>query len=184
MEHEHKPSSENTTQNNVPKIKLDLDKLMTKPIEHEREPMEHKREPFNIKGIFVSLAFSALTVIIFYVVFFLVALISTFIFGFLLSIPIVNKLVELFFVSRGDSPTMLITFLCVMISYAAANGIIQHIVQNARKLTLLFTGIHLVWLNVVFMMINLANDASIIGNIVITIVGIVFIYKGKTFESE
>ena len=142
---------------------------------------EHVSGMKKITSLILAILFSLLWLIAFYLMFAVSALLFSLIFTLLINTPIINTLIDLWFHVRGDSPDMLMQLISPAIAYYTVGAISDKLVKNeeARRLSLLCTGVCLIVLNIISLVINLLSNASLFANIVVTITGVIFVIKNK-----
>lgn len=115
-------------------------------------------------------------------------LISTIIFALIFKgisyIPILNKLMDILFYIREDSPDMVVVLVSAVLSYVLLIATVERIIKKhlTRKYAIKFTGIYLVSLNVIFLIINVASQNNIMSNIGLAFVGIAALIKSNSIE--
>lgn len=140
-----------------------------------------KEKNSKAKSILTSIPLSVIGLLEFYLIYGIAFLIIALLFWLISYIPILSTLVDWLFRIREDTPDMFAMFASTGIAYLGFTVTIEHISKKVetKKLTLMFVGIYLIVLNVLFLIINLKYNDPILANILLTIAGIVIFFKGK-----
>ena len=133
------------------------------------------------KSIFASIPLSILGLLEFYLIYGIVCLIIVLLFWLISYIPIFSTLVEWLFRIREDTPDMFAMLVSTGIAYLGFTATIAHLAKKTetQRFTLMFTGIYMIVLNVIFLILNLVSRNAILPNVLIGIAGIVIFFKGK-----
>lgn len=133
------------------------------------------------KSIFASIPLSVLGLLEFYIVEIIAVLVIMLIHIIISYIPILNIIDEWF--SRKAGSDIVEASLCfgAAFAYSALTETAERILKSAetRRFTLIFTGVLLVILNVVFLITNIINHEAVLANIIIIAAGIVLFIKNK-----
>lgn len=133
------------------------------------------------KSIFASIPLSVLGLLEFYIVEIIAVLVIMLIHIIISYIPILNIIDEWF--SRKAGSDIVEASLCfgTAFAYSALTETAERILKSAetRRFTLIFTGVLLVILNVVFLITNIINHEAVLANIIIIAAGIVLFIKNK-----
>lgn len=96
-------------------------------------------------------------------------------------IPIIKNIVWYLFSLAENTPNGFAAVVATMVAYfgfiATSECVIKKV--ETKKLTLILTGILLVVFNVLYVIINLVYNDPFFVNILLTIAGVVIIFKGK-----
>lgn len=131
--------------------------------------MENK--PKVLKSIFLAIISFA----VFYLTYLLVYLLISASITLLSKLPIVGFLIDWIFLLRGDSPDMMLSLLCPVVSFYTSYGSIWAMSKNQEATTNLsakILGVLLVSVNAISLIINLIYGEGILKNICIVIAGI------------
>lgn len=151
--------------------------------ERQREFKETQKKKFDkLKSILASIPLSALGFIEVYLIYTVIVLAIALVFGIILNIPILSTLFEWFFKIREDTPDMFAMFLATTAAYYLFKSTVEHIIKNieTQRFTMMLTGIYIILLNIKNLIINLSNNDAILANIMLSVLGIIIFYKGKT----
>jgi hypothetical protein len=144
---------------------------------------EVRQEKTNIIGsILASIPLSVLGLLEFYLIYGITLLVVSFVFWIISYIPILNILVEWLLRLGENTPDMFAMMVAVTLAYFGTVATTARIVKKEKtlKFTLILMGICLLLLNAIFLIINSIYHDAILINIILSIVGVVIIYKGKT----
>lgn len=184
------PSQSNIT-NNKPieePLRINKDSFRSQIREYEeseqkKERKEAQQKSFSkAKSILVSIPLSALGFIEVYLIYTVIVLAIALVFGIILNIPILSTLFEWFFKIREDTPDMFAMFLATTAAYFLFKSTVEHIIKNieTQRFTMMLTGIYIILLNINNLIINLSNNDAILANVMLSVLGIILFYKGKT----
>ena len=112
-----------------------------------------------------------ITIVVFYLVYALCAVLSSFLFVFLLKIPVINTLLGWLFKARGDSPGLFVICASAFIAFFVSMAALEYISkseENRQKSSKLAGGILLV-ANIVFLVLNIIWGNPVFPNVVIGI---------------
>lgn len=136
----------------------------------------------KIKSIFSALPLSVFGLLEFYIVEIIAVLAIMLIHTIISYIPILNIIGE--WLSRKADRDIVEFSLCIgtIFAYAALTETAERILKNieTRRFTLMFIGVLLFILNVIFLITNVINHDAILANIIISFAGIVLFVKGKS----
>ena len=155
--------------------------------EYEKRIAQEKREKRQkllnkAKSVFAAIPLSVLGLLEFYIVETIAALAIALIHIIISYIPILNIINEWLSRKAGSNITELAIGLGSTFAYFAITETAKRILKNTetKKFTLMFIGVLLVTLNVIFLITNIINHDAILANIIISIVGIVLFVKNKS----
>ena len=125
--------------------------------------------------------FAFISFIIFYAIEILSTLLLSLLVVLISSVPVLGKLVSLFFLHRGDSPSFLVIIIGSLIAYFSTSAVLDTMAKEPSlcRLSSRYLGIALIVANVVFCIINLSTGGSIMANGMIIVSGIFFIRNFK-----
>ena len=142
---------------------------------------EHQRRSNHIKSILSSVPLSVVGLLEFYLVHGITALGIALIFVIVSYIPVLNIISDWLMRKADNTPDMFAICFGLTIAYIVLAETVKRIIKNkeTQKFTLMFTGICLTALNVIFLIVNLVHHDAFLVNILIAIAGVAFFYKGK-----
>ena len=145
---------------------------------HERRNKVFER----IKTVSMSILWSIIGLLEFYIVEIIAVLAIMLIHIIISYIPILNIIDE--WLSRKAGRDIVEFSLCLgtTFAYGALTETAERILKNieTRRFTLMFIGVLLFTLNVIFLITNIINHDAILANIIISVAGIVLFVKGKS----
>ena len=155
--------------------------------EYEKRIAQERREKRQkavekIKSIFAAIPLSVLGLLEFFIVDATAGLAVALIHIIISYIPILNLINEWFSRKAGSDITEFAICFGATFAYIAVTKTASRILKNeeTRRFSLMFTGVLLVALSIVFLIINKKNHDAIFANIIISIVGIVLFFKNKS----
>lgn len=135
-------------------------------------------KPKVLKSIFLAI----ISFVVFYLSYLLVYLLISAAITLLSKLPIIGFLIDWIFYIRGDTPDMMLSLLCPMVSFYTAYGSIVAMSQKQEATTNLsakILGVLLVSINIISVIINLIYGEGILKNICVIIAGILIFSSGK-----
>ena len=135
----------------------------------------------NNPRVFRSIWTAVLGLMAFSLSYFLVYLVIGGIIHLLSLIPLVGRLVDWIFSFRGDSPDLMLSMLCPIISYFISLCVLAHFNKETSTLSLScrIMGIALIVIHIISLIINLIYGDGILKNIVQIIAGVLIAKYGK-----
>ncbi len=146
-----------------------------------------KRERRNkilerIKTVSTSILWSVIGLFEFYLVYGIAFLVIALVYFGLSHIPVLGMLADWSLRIADNNPDMFAISAAVLISYGVLNITVDHCIKKseAQRLTLMLIGIILAILNVLFLIINLIYNDSVLVNISLFLFGVVLFLYEKT----
>lgn len=156
---------------------MKLTDIVAPVVTSAKEPPRQKTKP----KVFRAIVTAFLTFFVFGAVYLLAYLILAGVIYVLSIIPLINRLVDLLFYWRGDSPDMLLSVLAPTIAYFVTMVVQESVNKNkpTRGLSCIILGILVTLLHIVSIVINLIYGDGILANITQAIAGIVILHNGS-----
>lgn len=155
--------------------------------EYKKRVAQEKRERRQkvidkVKNIFAAIPLSVLGLLEFFIVDAIAGLAVALIHIIISYIPVLNLINEWFSRKAGSDITEFAICFGATFAYIAVTKTASLILKNeeTRRFSLMFTGVLLVALSIIFLIINITNHDAIFANIIISIVGIVLFFKNKS----
>ena len=143
-----------------------------------------RNKPYVFRGI----AISALMLIVHFVMYVIAFAILSFIFLFLLELPLIGKLFNILFFLRGDTPTMVAQIIAAQIAYYATKFIQTKTNKHllTKGLSYKICGIVFLIIYVPSLVINIFDGAgsSIFANILFIITAGIYFWKASDCKEE
>lgn len=134
----------------------------------------------NKPSVFKAIVTSLLAFIVFTVVYMVAYLIVGGVFYLLLKIPLIGRLVELLFYSRGDTPDMMLSLLCPGLAYLVTMAIQEALNKETptKGLSCVILGVLIMLLHIISGVINLIYGEAILKNVVQLVTGFAIFSSG------
>lgn len=136
-----------------------------------------------MKKVLTSIGIALLGIILFSLSYFIVVLLIGLLFLLLDAIPLINKLVALLFSIRKDSPDMLAMLVGTVIAYNVCKWLIAKLSGDAKvfSLSCVFSGGTILAFNILFFVINIISNSTVLANIFFAIAGIIILLTRKDY---
>lgn len=133
------------------------------------------------KSIFLSVVFSVIGLLEFYMIYGLGILIVGLLFLVISYIPILSAIVNWLLRIGENTPDAFAIMIAGFLAYFGTMATGEHIIKEKKtlKLTLMLMGILLAALNAIFLIVNLLYSDAILVNIILAFAGIVIFITGK-----
>lgn len=156
-----------------------LQKQVVPPAQVCQEKNEEKTS--KVKAVLASIPLSILGVFVIHLIYGLVNLIVSLVFWLISYIPIIKGVVGYLLALGDNTPDGFAMFIAAGVAYIGFMAISERIIKKpeTKKLTLILTGIFLTVSNVLYVIINLAYNDPILGNVLLAIAGTIIFFRGK-----
>lgn len=133
------------------------------------------------KSVLASILLSVLGTFEVHLIYGLTTLVLSLVFLGISYIPVLNVVADLMMIISQNTYEHMSAFIATVVAYIASSSTIERIAKNeeTRKLSLILSGAYLSVSNVLFVMINLIHNDSIMANVFLAIAGVVMFCKGK-----
>lgn len=152
----------------------------------EEETPAHASPAAERPVIWKSALLSLLLVAAYYICVVVIGTVVSLIVSFLYMLPVLDKLIDLLFSVRGDSPGMLVVTLSAIAAYFISGALIEKIEKHKSTLGLSYfiAGILILLLQSVNLLLCILSKGFIYPNIVHIIAGIVILNMGRRISSD
>lgn len=148
------------------------------------KPVYDGAESSKKANVLLSILFSVVSILGFYLLDGIIAIALGFAIYFLVEVPLVGVLMEWLLSIGGNTADSFVITISLICSYVFISMFISRLGKNEKtqKLAQSIMGVGLIILNVIFLISNLSTNDAVLSNILMIITGITLFVKGKQSE--